>query len=323
MSIARQRRRLGNSAIEVSSVGLGCWPMAGMTTIGANSSDSLDTIRAAFDAGINFLDTAFAYGAAGESDAVIAKFLPECERSDLVVATKGGIHWDADGKRVNDARPAVLRSELEQSLERLRTDYVDLFYLHAPDPNVPIAESAGGCRELLESGLARTIGVSNVDVSQLDAFTAECPIVACQPPYNILQRGIESDIIPWCKEHSVSVVTYWPLMKGLLAGKLKRDHQFAEKDSRKNYEVFQGKQWELNQDFVDVLREISRESGHSVAEIVVNWTINQPGITTALCGAKRADQIRETARAMTWSIADGHLQKIQSAFELREQKLAN
>ena len=296
--------------------------MAGMTTIGANPADSLATIRAAFDSGINFLDTAFAYGPDGESDQVIANFLSECERAELVIATKAGIHWDESGERVNDARPAVLRSELEQSLERLRTEYVDLFYLHAPDPNVPIAESAGGCRELLESGLARTIGVSNVDVAQLDKFVAECPIVACQPPYNILQRSIEANLLPWCEQHSVSAVTYWPLMKGLLAGKLKRDHQFAEKDSRRNYAVFQGRQWELNQDFVDVLREISREIDHSVAEIVVNWTINQPGITTALCGAKRADQIRETAQAMTWSISPEHLVRIQSALDDRERKLA-
>ena len=296
--------------------------MAGMTTIGANKEDSLATIRAAWDAGVNFLDTAFAYGRSGESDQVIAGFLPDCNRAELVLATKAGIHWDADGARVNDARPEVLRRELEQSLERLRTDYVDLFYLHAPDPNVPIAESAGGCRELLESGLARTIGVSNVDVPQLDAFVAECAIVACQPPYNILQRDIESDILPWCEEHSVSAVTYWPLMKGLLAGKLKRDHQFAEKDSRKNYAVFQGRQWELNQDFVDVLREISRDIDRSIAEIVVNWTIHQPGITTALCGAKRADQITETARAMTWRLGGEHLSKIEAALEERQKKLA-
>ena len=111
-------------------------------------------------------------------------------------------------------------------------------------------------------------------------------------------------------------------MKGLLAGKLKRDHQFAEKDSRKNYAVFQGRQWELNQDFVDVLREISRDIDRSIAEIVVNWTINQPGITTALCGAKRADQIRETAQAMTWRISAEHLNRIEVALEERQKKLA-
>ena len=316
-------RQLGDSDIFVSPIGFGCWPISGMTTVGTNERDSLATIQAAFESGINFLDTAYAYGANGESDHLIAKALRRLhresgkQRSDVVIASKGGMHWDEKGDRCIDGHPTTLKSQLEQSLERLDTDYVDLFYLHAPDPTVPIEESAGACRELLQSGRTRSVGASNLSVDQLDRFVSECPLVACQPPYNMFQRQIEKDVLPWCASHQVSAITYWPLMKGLLAGKLSRDHQFVEGDSRANYEVFRGEEWERNQDVVDELRQLSREIGHSVADIVVNWTINQPSVTAALVGAKRPYQIRETASAMGWKLTPEQLVLIEDALSKR------
>ena len=318
------RRLLGTSDIEVSPVGFGCWPIAGMTTIGTNCADSLATLRVAFQSGINFFDTAFAYGAKGESDRLIASFLREYDlhqsrRKEIVIASKGGIHWDEAGNRVQDARPSTLRSELESSLQRLGLEFVDIFYLHAPDPKVSISDSAGGCQEIRDAGLARYVGASNLCIEQLRSFSAECPIVACQPPYNMIQRDIESEILPWCKSHDVGVVTYWTLMKGLLAGKLPRDHVFEAGDSRANYDVFQGDEWERNQDVVDVIREIGKELDRSVAEIVVNWTIQQPGITTALVGGKRPYQVEETARAMQWRLPAAYRDRIEDALTARRQ----
>ena len=138
-----------------------------------------------------------------------------------MIATKGGLHWGSQGERQHDARPETLIRECDESLCRLGTDRVDLLYLHAPDPKVPIAESAGALAELLKAGKTRSVGASNVSLAQLEEFAAVCPLTACQPKYNMLQREIEADILPWCLAHDVSLVTYWPLMKGLLAGKLR------------------------------------------------------------------------------------------------------
>ncbi|MBC8872069.1 MAG: aldo/keto reductase [Planctomycetes bacterium] len=309
-------RPLADTDILVSPVSLGCWPIAGMTSLDVNDTDSLATLEAAVANGVNFLDTAYCYGANGESERLIARALGH-RRDEIVIATKGGIHWDAEGKQVLDGRPDTLRRECEESLKRLQTDRVELLYLHGPDPATPVAESAGALKELMEEGKTRCIGVSNLQIEQLEEFHAVCPIAAFQPPYNMLQRQIEKDTLPWCREHGVSVMVYWPLLKGLLAGKLPRDHVFQPRDGRAKYPMFQGDEWHKNQDFVDRLREIAQEVGKTISQVVVNWTVHQPGITAALCGAKRAHQIEETAGAMGWRLDVGQLAKIDMALEER------
>lgn len=292
-----------------------------MSSLNVNDADSLATLEAAIDVGVNFLDTAHCYGTNGESEKLIARALGH-RRDEIVIASKGGIYWGPDGKQAFDGRPETLRRQCEESLKRLDTDRVELLYLHAPDPATPVAESAGALKELMDEGKARSIGVSNLSLEQLNEFHAVCPIAAFQPPYNMLQRQIEADTLPWCREHGVSVMAYWPLLKGLLAGKLPRDFVFQPKDGRAKYPMFQGDEWEKNQDFVDLLREISKEIGKTVSQVVVNWTIHQPGITAALCGAKRAHQIEETAGAMGWKLDADQLAKIDAALEKRGTPVA-
>ncbi len=316
MSTIAPRRRLGRTDIEVSAVALGCWPIAGMTSLGVNDADSLATLQSAVDNGINFYDTAYCYGANGESERLIARALGH-RRSEVVIATKGGIHWDAARGRVIDGRRETLRRQCEESLRRLNTDRVDLLYLHAPDPKTSVAESAAALKELIEEGKTRSVGVSNFSVEQLEEFHAVCPIAAHQPPYSMLQRQIEQDTLPWCRERNVAVVIYWPLMKGLLAGHLRRDHVFQPGDGRAKYPMFQGTEWQKNQDFLDALRDIAADIGKTVAQVVVNWTIHQPGITAALCGAKRAYQIEETAGAMNWKLTDDQMRRIDNALAAR------
>jgi aryl-alcohol dehydrogenase-like predicted oxidoreductase len=305
-------RSLGTTDILVSPIALGCWPIAGMTSLNTNDADSIATIRECFEQGINFLDTAYCYGANGESEKLIATAIAG-RRDETVIATKGGICWDEQGSQVVDGRPEVLRRQCEESLWRLQTDRVELLYLHTPDPKIPLAESAGALRDLMKEGKTRTVGISNANVDQLKEFSAICPLSAFQPPYNMLQRHIEEDTLPWCRENNVSVFVYWPLMKGLLAGKLKRDHVWAPKDGRAKYPMFHGEEWEKNQDFLDRLREIAKESGHTVSQLVLRWTIEQPGITGALCGAKRADQIRENAGGMGWQLSENQRMQIEQA----------
>jgi aryl-alcohol dehydrogenase-like predicted oxidoreductase len=311
-----QLRQLGNTGIEVSPVALGCWPIAGLTSPGVTDEQSIATIRACFDLGVNHLDTAFSYGLHGESERLIARAI-RGRRDEFVIATKAGQHWDADDTQAHDASPATLRRQCEESLRRLETDRVELLYLHSPDPRVPVAESAGALKRLLDEGKTRSVGASNVTLAQLEEFAAECPLSAFQPPYNMLQRQIEADTLPWCIAHNVAVLVYWPLMKGLLSGKISRDQTYGPDDSRRKYPQYQGDEWRKNQDFLDRLREVARSCGHTVTELVINWTIHRPGITAALCGAKRPEQIRESAGAMGWRLRDEQLAAIDAALAAR------
>jgi aryl-alcohol dehydrogenase-like predicted oxidoreductase len=309
-------RPLGNTGIRVTPIALGCWPITGITSVGVTEAESLATIAACLDVGINFLDTAFCYGRNGESEQMIRHALGS-RRDDVVIATKAGIHWGPDGTQAKDGRPATLRRECEESLRRLGTDRVELLYLHAPDPNVSVVESAGALKDLMQCGKTRSIGLSNASLAQLEALASVCVPAAFQPHYNMLQREIETDSLPWCIEHGVSVMVYWPLMKGLLAGKLPRDHVFAPGDGRAKYPMFQGDEWRKTQDLLDELRTIAADAGRTVSQLVINWTIHRPGITTALCGAKRPDQLRENAGALGWQLNAEQLARIDAALVRR------
>ncbi|MCA9222853.1 MAG: aldo/keto reductase [Planctomycetales bacterium] len=313
-------RPLGQTGLSISPVALGCWPIAGMTSLDVNDTDSLATLRACESLGVNFLDTAYAYGPNGESERLIAEAIGD-RRDNYVIATKCGIHWNDQIERVINGRPERLRAECDESLRRLNTDRVDLLYLHAPDPETPVEESAGALLELMQAGKARSIGVSNFNVDQLERFHAICPITAVQPPYNMLQRQIEQDVLPWCRHNGVNAMVYWPLMKGLLAGRLPRDYQFQPGDGRAKYPMFHGDEWQKNQDFLDELRAIAAECNKTVAQVVVNWTIWQPGVTAALCGAKRASQIEETAGAMGWRLTGEQTARIESALARRGEPI--
>ncbi|MCC6493675.1 MAG: aldo/keto reductase [Pirellulales bacterium] len=310
-------RPLGRSGVLVSTVAFGAWPIAGVTTVDVNDEDSIATIRAALDAGVNFIDTAYCYGPRGESETLIRRALAGRRREDVVIATKGGIHFGVDGKQQQDARPETLGRECDESLQRLGVEQADLYYLHAPDPNVPVAESAGAIGRLVEAGKVRLAGASNCSLPQLEQFHRECPLAAVQLPYNMLQRDIERETIPWCVERDIAVTAYWPLMKGLLAGRMQDGAELDARDSRRNYPMYQGEEFEKNRAFVEQLRGIAAGVGRTVAQVVVNWTIHQRGITAALCGAKRPWQIEETAGAMGWELSDGELAAVSAAIEAR------
>ncbi|MCA9233852.1 MAG: aldo/keto reductase [Planctomycetales bacterium] len=310
------RRNLGPDGPLVSPVALGCWPIAGVTTLGANEADSLATIQAALDAGINYFDTAYCYGANGESDSLLGQVLPAV-RDDVVIAAKGGIHYNDAGQQAQDARPETLAAECEQSLSRLRTERVELFYLHSPDPNVPVSESAGAIARLIEQGKVLSAGASNCTLAQIEEFHAACPLAAVQLPYNMLQRDIEQQTLPWCRERGIAVCVYWPLMKGLLAGGIADAAKLDSADNRRQYPMYQGEEWVKNRKFVDRLQEIAAEAGRTVAQLVVHWTFSQPGITAALCGAKRPWQIEETAGAMGWMLTAEQAAAIEDAIAAR------
>jgi aryl-alcohol dehydrogenase-like predicted oxidoreductase len=293
----KTQRRLGKSDLCVSPVALGCWPLAGMTSGSISDEEAIAVIHAALDSGINHLDTAYAYGRGGESEALIARAIRD-RREQVVLATKVGVYWDADGSLRRSGNPDLLRQHLHESLRRLEVAEVDLLYFHAPADDVPLADAAGFFREMLDAGKTRTVGVSNLSVEQMEVFAAVCPITACQVRYNWLQRDIEAEILPWCRERQISVVAYEPLALGLLAGKFTRDHVFPENDWRRSSPLFSGEARTRNFDAVEKLRAMAAAVGCDIAPWAVAWTITRPGVTVALCGAKKPEQIRETATAM-------------------------
>ena len=303
------RRQLGGSDLWVSPVGFGCWPITGVSSLGVNDIDSLAALRAALDAGINFFDTAFSYGYEGEADKLLSQVIRE-RPGEMIVATKVGSHYDSQRQRIVDGRPATLLANTKLGCARLGVEQVDVIYLHEVDPQVPLAESAGGIAQIVKQGWARYAGVSNVDAVQLQQFQAECPVVVVQPPYNMFQPEQVAAIVDECREQNVAIACYWVLMKGLLAGKFGRDHRFDPADRRLSYPIYQGEAWQRAQDVLDQLRRLASQLECTVAQLVIAWTLAQPGITVALVGAKRAEQIVETAGAMHVSLSTDTIDQV-------------
>lgn len=316
------RRRLGNSDLMVSSVGFGCWPMAGITSI----IDSTDEVRAsivsALDAGVNFFDTAYSYGYAGESDTLLREALAG-RRDEAIIASKAGMYWNENRQRVLDSSGKTLIKHAEEILTRLGTDRLDLFYLHTPDGQTPIEESAEAIGQIVKRGLARYAAVSNVSLAQAQAFHAICPVIAIQPYFNMLQQDAVAGLREFCGRENIGLVCYWVLMKGLLAGHLSRHHQFDPRDRRLNYDIFRGESWQRNQDLVDQLRAIAGRTGCTVSQLVIAWTLAQPGITVALCGAKRPSQIMENAGGMHLRLDAATLAEIDACIAARGQLAAS
>ena len=310
-------RPVGSTGIAVGPLGLGCWPLAGMTRAGVTPAAAVATVEAALDSGIVHLDTAYCYGEAGESERAIARALAGRRRDAVVIASKCGIHWEPGRRQCVDGRPDRIRAEVEESLARLETDHVDLLYLHAPDPTIPIEESAGALATLLSAGKTRAVGVSNVSLEQLERFSTACQLSACQMHYNMLQREIEAEILPWCRERGVAMFVYWPLMKGLLAGGMARDLVFPTTDSRHKYPMFNGQEFQRNLDFVETLRPVAERLGCAVPDLVLAWTAEHPGITCVLFGATAPEQVHVNARALNCELDDGARRTIADAIRAR------
>jgi aryl-alcohol dehydrogenase-like predicted oxidoreductase len=310
-------RPLGRSDVCVGPLGLGCWPLAGMTREGITAAAATATVAAALDSGVTHLDTAYCYGAEGQSERAIAAAIRGRRRDAAVIASKCGIHWEPGRKQCVDGRPQRIRAEVAESLDRLGTDHVDLLYLHAPDPAVPIEESAAELGRLMAAGKTRAVGVSNVSLEQLRRFASACPPAACQMHFNMLQREIAADVLPWCREQGVAMVVYWPLMKGLLAGGMSRDTVFPASDSRHKYPMFNGDEFQRNLDFVAAIRPAATRLGCGLADLVLAWTTEQPGITSVLFGATSPAQVHDNCRALDCSLDDEARGTIAAAITAR------
>lgn len=273
---------------------LGLWPIAGITTIGVTRRDAQETIKAAIDSGIDTFDTAYSYGFDGESD----RLLGECvssRRDRFHVMGKVGQRWTADANRVVDASPKQLLADARESLQRSELGFFDTLYLHSPDPNVPLGESASAMQELVDTGLCKRVGICNMNEAQLIEFASYVAVDAIQCPLNLIQRETFAGLKSALGNVEAKAFVFWSLMKGLLAGKMTRDHQFAEGDSRPGYPIFQGELRSAIHDVLDRMRAIGEETNQTIAQLSVGWSLSQPGVQGVLVGARRPEQIRETA----------------------------
>jgi aryl-alcohol dehydrogenase-like predicted oxidoreductase len=286
--------------LRVSRITLGTWAIGGWMWGGTDEAESIGTIRAAFSHGINVVDTAPVYGF-GRSEEIVGKALADGLRETVLIATKVGLEWH-DGKITrNGSRERILR-EVEDSLRRLRTDRIDIYQVHWPDPSRPIAETAGAMRELYEQGTICAIGVSNFSVKQMDEFRGSSPLHVLQPPYNLFERGIEKEILPYCRKHAIATLGYGALCRGLLSGRMRADTKFSGDDLRLHDPKFQPDRFPQYLAAVERLDQFARERyGTRVIDLAVRWVLDQ-GITTALWGARHPDQLLPVEAAMGWSL---------------------
>ena len=316
----QQRRKLGISGPEISTVGFGAWAAGGPWKVGwgpQSDDDSIAAIRRSLELGCNWIDTAAIYGL-GHSEEVVGRALEGLDRSQIIVATKCGRVPDESGTPHSDLRLEAIRTQLEDSLRRLKMDYVDLYQIHWPDneTGTPLEESWAAMAALQSEGKVRYLGVSNFNVDQLERCEGVRHVDCLQPPYSLLRRDIEADVLPWCREHGVGVIVYSPMQAGLLSGAFDIN-RVAEDDWRRRNPYFQEPQLSQNLALVERLRPIANRHGKTVGQLAIAWTIAQPGVTAAIVGARRPEQVDQNAAAMAWELTEAELGEIEEAVQSR------
>jgi aryl-alcohol dehydrogenase-like predicted oxidoreductase len=286
-----------------SRIGLGTWAIGGWMWGGTEEKESIRTIHAALDHGINLIDTAPIYGY-GRSEQIVGEALRQRgRRESVILATKVGIDWTNGKIERNSARQRILQ-ELEDSLRRLQTDYIDIYQAHWPDPFVPVEETAASLRDLYEQGKIRAIGVSNYSPEQMERFRAIAPLHTIQPPYNLFEREIERDVLPYAHGRGVTAITYGALCRGLLSGTMRIDRQFANGDMRKTTDPkFQPAHFTEYLNAASKLDAFARKNfGKRVIHLAVRWLLDQPGVGVALWGARRPEQLAAINEVSGWSL---------------------
>jgi aryl-alcohol dehydrogenase-like predicted oxidoreductase len=294
--------------LKVSRVALGTWAMGGWMWGGTDQRESVATIHAALDQGINLIDTAPVYGF-GVSEEIVGAAL-EGIRGRAVIATKTGVEW-RDGKVYRNATRARILQEVEDSLRRLRTDYIDIYQVHWPDPLVPVEETAEAMRSLHEQGKIRAIGVSNFSVAQMARFRQVAPLHVLQPPYNLFERAIEADILPYCLANGVATLGYGALCRGLLSGRIRPDTTFDGDDLRRVDPKFQPPRLAQYLEAVRQLDELAKRRFHRrVIHLAVRWMLDQ-GISVALWGGRHPAQVEAALEVAGWSLDDAERRLIE------------
>ncbi|MFT8431485.1 aldo/keto reductase [Acetobacter orientalis] len=291
-----------------SRIALGTWAIGGSMWGGPDDENAARTIDKALDLGINVIDTAPVYGF-GHSEDVIGRAL-EGKRDRVILATKVGLHWQ-DGKVFRDSRPARIAQEVEDSLRRLRTDHIDLYQVHWPDPKTPIEETARALEKLVKAGKVRALGVSNFSPEQMDEFAQFAPLATIQPPYNLFERDIEKDVLPYAVKNNLAVLAYGPLCRGLLSGRMTAERQFEGDDLRRTDPKFQQPRFGQYLKAVEDLKAIANKHNKSMLALAIRWVLDK-GPTIALWGARKPEQISGIDDAFGWKLDEADLKAIDA-----------
>jgi aryl-alcohol dehydrogenase-like predicted oxidoreductase len=294
--------------LKVSRVALGTWAMGGWMWGGTDQRESVATIQAALHQGINLIDTAPAYGF-GTSEEIVGTAL-QGMRSQAVIATKVGLEW-RDGKVYRNATRARIMQEIDDSLRRLRTDYIDVYQVHWPDPKVPVEETAEAMRLLYEQGKIRAVGASNFSVAEMERFRSVAPLHVLQAPYNLFERDIDTQILPYCQANNMATFGYGALCRGLLSGRMQRDTTFTGDDLRRIDPKFQPPRFAQYLDAVRQLDELAqRRFQRRAIHLAVRWMLDQ-GISVALWGGRHPDQVEPALGVAGWSLTRSERQLIE------------
>jgi aryl-alcohol dehydrogenase-like predicted oxidoreductase len=300
LKMSSELTEITGTSLKVSPVAIGTWAIGGWMWGGTDEAESVATIRTAFEHGINIIDTAPVYGF-GRSEEIVGKAIAEGRlRSDVLIATKVGLQWDG-GRVSRNASRARIMWEVEESLRRLRTDYIDIYQVHWPDPLVTIEETAEAIYALFKQGKIRAIGVSNFSVLQMERFRQVSPLHVLQPPYNLFERGIESDLLPYCQKNEIATLGYGALCRGLLSGRMKAGTVFGGDDLRRTDPKFVEPRFTQYVAAVQKLDVVAQRFGKRVIHLAVRWMLDQD-ITTALWGARHPDQLRPVDEVAGWSL---------------------
>ena len=321
-------RQLGASDVKVSPVIFGAWAVGGWMWGGNDEADSIAAIQASIDHGATTIDTAAIYGQ-GFSEELVGRAI-RGRRDQVQIATKCGMRWDdyrgSDRWETADrhgnplvvyrnAKPDSVAYECEQSLKRLGVERIDLYQVHWPDTSTPVEDTMAALVKLQEQGKIHAIGVSNYDVPWLERAVKVAPVASLQPPYSLIQRKIEPAILPFCREHNIGVIVYSPLERGLLTGKVGPDRKFAPGDHRASHKFFTVENRERVAEALKQVEPIAEAHGATLSQVVISWTIHEPGITAALVGARNAEQAESNAGALRFRLTDAERATIRAAFD--------
>lgn len=312
-----EKRRLGNSDMDITPIGFGAWAIGGSGwKFGWGHQEDADSIAAlheALEAGVNWIDTAAVYGL-GHSEEVVARGLSEWKGEKPYVFTKCERAWDKNGQIVPSLKADSIRRECEDSLRRLQTDVIDLYQIHWPQPDEDIEEGWTALAELQQAGKVRWIGVSNFNEEQLARAQAIAPITSLQPPYSLLERGIEAKVLPYCQENNIGVIGYSPMESGLLTGTMTRERIAAlpEDDWRRNNRDFKEPALTPNLELVELLKQIAERNGRTPGEIAIAWTLRHPAVTGAIVGLRRPGQAAGVLGAMNYRLSAADLDEIEA-----------
>ncbi|MDE3230157.1 MAG: aldo/keto reductase [Chloroflexota bacterium] len=311
-----ETRQLGVSDLQITPVGLGTWALGGPNwEFGWGAQDdteSVATVHRALDLGINWIDTAAVYGL-GRSEEVIGRALKGVSQRPYIF-TKCSLVWDEQRKVSNSLKRASVKREAEASLRRLGIEAIDLYQIHWPTPDADIEEGWRAMVELQREGKARHIGVSNFNVAQMKRVKKIAPITSLQPPYSLLEREVEAEILPWAHRNHIGVIAYSPMASGLLTGKMTRERVAAlpKDDWRRGDEAFTEPHLSRNLYLVETLREIGARHGRMAGEVAIAWTLRRPEVTGAIVGARRPDQLDSVIGAGVFRLSPEEIAEIEA-----------